>query len=284
MNEPRLPPNSRQVLVSQRHNLQKLRQALAHSCREIAKRSEQIAHEQQDPDLRFSHQAISKWFRGISAPSAKGRELLAMVFKVPREDIDYQCGIVENLPLPILAPVTVHVTDTLGVRHDYHLGVRPEIDFSRPLVFRDWTQLLSHQDGCINRHFKSVSDRICGYIPVSILPFIVRPRAVVLIETGHKAFDRLESPEKHLWFAYLPDGTLELSFLFVDEQGRHAIVARPGEPSSKWRRFRREQIDRVGYLGERVLFYLDFPREDEPQRPLSPESTSLVKIPLCRPA
>lgn len=262
MIERSLQCNSKCVLVSQRHNLQKLRQALAHSCREVARRSEQIAIEQQDPDLQFTHQAVSKWFRGISLPSGKGRELLAMVFKVPREDIDHQCGIVGDAIPPILAPVTVHVTDTLGIRHDYHLGVRPEIDFSRPHVFRDWTQLLSRREGCVNRHFKSVSDRLCGYSPFSIMPFINRPRAVVLVETGHKAFDRLESPEKRLWFAYLPDGTLELSFLFVDEQGRHAIVARPGEPPSKWRRFRREQIDRVGYLGDRVLFYLDFPSRE----------------------
>jgi hypothetical protein len=267
--------NSKDILLAQRHNFQRLRQGLAYSCREIARRSEEIALQQQDPDLRFTHQAISKWFRGISVPSTKGRELLAIVFKTPREDIDYQCGIVQELDAPILSPVTVHVTDTLGIRHDYHLGVRPNIDFSRPLIFRDWTQLLSHRPGCISRHFKGVSDRLCGYTPVSISPFINRPRAVVLIETGHKAFDRLESPEKRLWFAYLPDGTLEISFLFVDEQGRNAIVAKTGDPLSRWRKFRRDQIDRVGYLGDRVLFYLDFPAAVPEPRNADPRGSIL---------
>jgi len=262
--------NSKSVLLSQRHNLQKMRQALAHSCREIARRSAIVAEEYHDPDLKFTHQAVSKWFRGLSLPSQKARELLAIVFKVPREEIDHCCGIVsEHGALPS-APVTIHVTDTLGVHHDYHTGVRVDFDFSHPHVFRDWTQVLIRRAGTLNRHFKSVSDRLCGYTPVSIAPYINRPGAVVILETGHRAFDRLESPEKHLWFAYLPDGTLEVCFLFVDEQGRHAFVARPGEAPSKWRRYRREQIDRVGYLGNRILFYLDIPQPNTANEALMP--------------
>jgi hypothetical protein len=78
---------------------------------------------------------------------------------------------------------------------------------------------------------------------------------VVLIETEHKGYDRLESPNKRLWFSYLPDGGLRISLLFLDETQQTLIAANPGEAADCWRRYPRKQVDCIGYLGSRTLFY-----------------------------
>ena len=249
------------VKVTQRQNLMKLRHIRPYSLRELAKRSTELAERRGDPKLEFTHQAISKWFRGISTPSSMGRELLATVYDISKNDIDLHCGIQPLQEEVAAVPIIVNVTDTLGMRHEYKIGARPEIDLSRSHIFRDWSSLLSERPGCINRHLRSFSDRLCGYTPLSIPPYINHSKAVVLLETGQKAFDRVESPEKKLWFAYLPDGSLELSYIFLDQQGRHVIVARPGERPSKWRTYHKDQIDRVGYVGDRVLFHLSLAQE-----------------------
>jgi len=250
------------VKVTQRQNLMKLRHIRPYSLRELAKRSTELAERRGDPKLEFTHQAISKWFRGISTPSSMGRELLATVYDISKNDIDLHCGIQPLQEEADTVPIIVNVTDTLGMRHEYNIGIRPDVDLSRSHILRDWSSLLSERPGCINRHLRSFSDRLCGYTPLSIPPYINHSKAVVLLETGQKAFDRLESPEKKLWFAYLPDGSLELSYIFLDQQGRHVIVARPGERPSKWRTYHKDQIDRVGYVGDRVLFHMRLLQEN----------------------
>jgi len=206
-----------------------------------------------------------------------GRELLATVYDISKNDIDLHCGI-QSLKEEVSAiPVIVNVTDTLGMRHEYNIGVRPDIDLSRSHIFRDWSSLLSERPECVNRHLRSFSDRLCGYTPSSIPPYINYPKAVVLLETGQKAFDRIESPEKKLWFAYLPDGSLELSYIFLDQQGRHVVVARPGERPAKWRIYHKDQIDRVGYVGDRVLFHLRVIQENVEGVPDSPDDKPLIR-------
>jgi hypothetical protein len=238
----------------QREYLAGLQARVGLSYRAMAKRSQALVDR---PVSTFTHQAISKWFRGASQPSDEGREFLSMVFQVRQAEIDLGCGILRRPVINNATRVVVHAFDLSGCPHDYPLKLRSEMDLSRPALLEDWASLFAGRPGGLSRHFKSLSGRLCGYTPVAMRPYINHPRSVVLIETEHKAFDQLESPNKKLWFVFLPDGSLELGLLFVEPQGSNVILAKPGEKPSKWRRFHRNQIDRVGYVGNRLLFCLD---------------------------
>jgi transcriptional regulator with XRE-family HTH domain len=238
----------------QREYLAGLQARVGLSYREMAKRSQAPAH---GPDLAFTHQAISKWFRGASQPSEKGRKFLSSVFQVDQTEIDRECGVLPRPAAENAASVIVHAFDLTGSPHHYALRLRNAMDLSQPALLEDWVSLFVGRPGGLSRHFKSLSGRLCGYTPVVMRPYINHPRSVVLIETEHKAFDQLESPNKKLWFVYLPDGSLELGLLFAEPQGRNVILAKPGEKASKWRRFHRDQVDRVGFVGNRLLFCLD---------------------------
>jgi hypothetical protein len=207
------------------------------------------------PVLTVTYQVISKWLRGASQPSVEAREFLSVLSKVNPADLG--CGIRRRPAMENATRVVVHAFDLSGYPHDYSLTLGSEMVLSRAALLQDWVSLFAGRRGGLSRHFRSLSGRLCGYTPVAIPPYINHPRSVVLIETEHKAFDQLESPNKRLWFVYLPDGSLELGLLFVEPQGSNVILAKPGEKPSKWRRFHRNQIDRVGYVGNRLLFCLD---------------------------
>jgi transcriptional regulator with XRE-family HTH domain len=202
----KLPGNGSQGL-HQRQYLMSLQRHIGFSYREMAQRSGTMIDRS---DLKFTHQAISKWFRGVSQPSEKGREFLSVLLRVSQVEIERHCGIAGTADEEMI-PVTVHTVDTNGRQREYHLPLRKDVDLSGPVLVHNWTHIFQQTPGALSRHFKSLSNRLCGYAPLEIRPYINHPRSVVLIETEHKAFDKLEAPNKRLWFACLPDGSLEIS-------------------------------------------------------------------------
>jgi hypothetical protein len=91
------------------------------SYREMSRRSDELS------ERGFTHQAISKWFRGATQPSEEGREFLSVFFKVKRAEIDRACGVLREgySALRTSPPVYVLREYRLVDRQGCDLGFEP---------------------------------------------------------------------------------------------------------------------------------------------------------------
>jgi len=109
----------------------KLRHIRPYSLRELAKRSTELAERRRRSELEFTQPGYLKWFRGISTRPRWGENFsqLSMIFL--KTILIYIAGIQPLQEEADTVPIIVNVTDTLGMRHEYNIGIRPDVDLSR---------------------------------------------------------------------------------------------------------------------------------------------------------
>ena len=229
------------------------------SLRQFAYLSKRLAGKQQQPALMFSHNSAVEWFNGNRNPKIIHRHAISLLLGVPIEVVNSAFDFV----VPEMQPQTSEPTHAViriqsGSRpFEYPLSIKPLVDLSVPTVYEDqqWEEMFSVYPASLRRHLSRTKTKLCGWVPHDLFkPLIPFPRCLVLLNRSSRV-PSLGDPDafnKRIWFIGLPSGNVDIRFLYRD--GRHYVTSTPHQEEE---RFRKNDLDPLGYLDGNVVFYLE---------------------------
>ena len=237
--------------------LQELQKRHKTSASEMARLSRVLADKLQQPGLAFKQQAAWSWFKGTRSPGREHRVSLAMIFRVPLEELERGLDGPVQLPdtTPIVRPAVIHLRRN-DRDFEYHATVKGEIDLGRPAIYKKWDDMFRPTPLRLQRHFTGLQSSLFGWVPdKSLSPMVRYSRSLVPLNEQRAALGDENSIDKRIWFVYLPGEVLDFGIAY--REGRWLHLSKPNLPGSPVQKFLRSRVDLVGYVAGKVLFHLD---------------------------
>jgi hypothetical protein len=246
-----------QLRTAQMVYLQELQKRQKTSASEMARLSRVLADKLQQPGLAFKQQAAWSWFKGTRSPGREHRMSLAMIFRIPLEDLERGLDGPVQVPdtTPIVRPVVIQVRRN-DREFEYHATVKGEIDLGRPAIYKNWEDMFRPTPLRLQRHFKGLQCSLFGWVPdKSLSPLVRYSRSLVPLNEERLALGDENNVDKRIWFVYLPGEVVDFGIAF--QEGRWLHLSRPNLPGAPVQRILRSRVDLVGYVVGKVLFHLD---------------------------
>lgn len=237
--------------------LQELQKRQKTSASEMARLSRVLADRLQQPGLAFKQQAAWSWLKGTRSPRREHRISLAMIFRVPLDELNRGLEGPVKVPdmTPIVRPAVVHVHRN-DRDFEYYATVKGEIDLSRPAIYKNWGDLFRPPPVRLQRHFNGLKCSLFGWVPDSSLSPLVRySRSLVPLNEQRTALGDENTVDKRIWFVYMPGDVLDFGIAF--QEGRWLHLSKPNLPGAPAQKILRSRADLVGYVAGKVLFHLD---------------------------
>ena len=237
--------------------LQELQKRQKTSASEMARLSRVLADKLQQPGLAFKHQAAWSWFKGTRSPGREHRMSLAMIFRIPLEELERGLEGSVQVPdtKPIVRPVVIQVRRN-DREFEYHATVKGEIDLGRPAIYKNWDDMFRPTPLRLQRHFKRLQCSLFGWVPdESLSPMVRYSRSLVPLNEHRLALGDENNVDKRIWFVYLTGEVLDFGIAF--QEGRWLYLSKPNLPGAPVQRILRSRVDLVGYVAGKVLFHLD---------------------------
>jgi len=209
------------------------------------------------PSSCFSYQAVSAWLNGARNPSAEHRRILALILDVPLDELNLHCDgpVADYVRLEsLLRRVKVHVRKE-DRQFSYILTVAADIDITRPAVYEKWTDMFNPWPTALMKHFARMKYKLFGWIPTVSSPVLVH-RAMSLVPLERRVkLPEPDSPQKQIWFLYLPDGQLSAGVAFRD--GRWLKLLGLHSTDGHFENYPLSRIEPVGCVTGKSLLRLE---------------------------
>jgi transcriptional regulator with XRE-family HTH domain len=242
---------------SQAQYLRDLQQRHGLTLREIARRSAALADALGQPQLAFTHQAISAWLSGTRNPRFHHRQAMAMIFNVALQKMNHtlDAAVFEQIRADTILKPAVVVVHGNERSFEHRLTLRSDMDFSQPAVFASWTEIFRPFPARLVRHFSRLKYSLFGWIPDrSAYPLIRHARSLVPLEEHRALSAGVHSVNKEVWFVTLPGGKVDAGIAVRD--GRWLVLSKPGEANQLTQRYPFSRIDLIGRVTAKPLFHL----------------------------
>lgn len=229
------------------------------SFRQFAYLSKRLASKHQQPALMFSHVAATQWFNGKRNPTSIHRQSIATLLGISIEVVNGAFDFVApELQSHTSEPTYAVIRIQGGSRSfEYPLSIKPQVDLSIPAVYEDqqWEEMFSVYPASLRRHLSRTKTKLCGWVPHDLFkPLIPYSRCLVLLKRSARvlSLDDSDGFSRRIWFIGLPSGNVDIRFLYRD--GRHYVTSTPHNGEQ---RFRKDDLDPLGYVIGSVVFQLD---------------------------
>lgn len=237
--------------------LQELQKRQKTSASEMARLSRVFADRLQQPGLAFKQQAAWSWLKGTRSPRREHRMSLAMIFRVPLEELERGLDGPVQVPdtTPIVRPAVIHVRRN-DRDFEYHATVKGEINLDRPAIYKNWDDMFRPAPLRLQRHFHGLKCSLFGWVPdKSLSPMVRYGRSLVPLNEQRATPGDGNSVDKRIWFVYLPGEVLDFGIAF--QEGRWLHLSKPTLPGAPVQKILRSRVDLVGYAAGKILFHLD---------------------------